>query len=126
MKLYQALLLAIRPIGLGKCTDVRGRHRCGTISLVMLYVIGPEEKPTPMWVCAAMRRPTLRDPGAMPAPTIARSVAAMSSVLRAWNASEADARTGDRTAWTSEREFRTQLFVMGAFNATPICVSYRE
>ena len=68
-----------------------------------------EEKPNPMRVWAAMSRPMVREPGAIPQPINDMRQVKMSRIFRAWYLSEAEDKMGVITAWTSERALGTHV-----------------
>ena len=79
-----------------------------------------EEKPNPMRVWAAMSRPMVWDPGAMPQPTNDMSEVTTSSSFLAWNLSDAEDKSGVMTAWTSERAFGTHVSVGTLLRSLPM------
>ena len=103
-----------------KRSNLLGRHFLGHISDVIEKQMGTEEKPNPMRACAAMSRPIVWDPGAMPHPTNDMSEVTTSSSFLAWNLSDAEDNSGATTAWTSERAFGTQVSVGTLLRSLPM------
>jgi hypothetical protein len=62
----------------------------------------------------------LGEPGAIAAPMNEIVVKPTMRGFRAWKVSDADARTGARTAWTSERAFGTHVWVFGLLRSSPM------
>ena len=62
----------------------------------------------------------LPDPGAMAAPMNEMRDVPTSRLLRAWKVSEAEEMSGQRTAWTSESELGTHVWVAGFLRSAPI------
>ena len=97
-----------------------GLHRLGKISLGTQYAKGTDAKPTPIRVCAAIRRWMSFDPGAMADPTKEITHDPTSKILRAWKVSDADEITGPSTACTRDRAFGTHVCASTPSRSRPI------
>ena len=90
--------------------DSLGLHLLGKISLGTQYDRGTAAKPKPIRNCAMISREILLDPGAIPAPMKEMTDRPTNSVFLAWNVSEAEEMTGERTACTSDSAFSIQVW----------------